>query len=113
MKKIISILKNMYFSGEGRQSPQIYTSWEFIKFVLISYVELNHALYSINYGTWHAVVLSRLNHSKTKVIIITTLWLQIKTLEYSYCHEKLLNAYNKLLIISHWTYKLGMLLLVW
>ena len=46
-KKIISILKNACFSGKGRQSLHI--CYENSK-MLIYYVKLDHALYSINYS---------------------------------------------------------------
>ena len=48
-KKIILILKNVCFSGKGRQSL-IYTYVMKICRMLISYIKLDHALYSINYG---------------------------------------------------------------
>ena len=47
-KKIISILKNARFSGKGRQSFHVMR----ILRMLISYVKLDHALYSINYGNY-------------------------------------------------------------
>ena len=53
-KKIISILKNARFSGKGRQSLiyiYIYTHVMRIRKMLISYVRLDHMLYSINYGS--------------------------------------------------------------
>ena len=45
-KKIISILKNACFSGKGRQWLHIH-----VMRICISYVKLDHTLYSINYGT--------------------------------------------------------------
>ena len=50
-KKIISKLKNARFSGKGRQSLHKYINVMRIRKILIYCVKLDHALYSINYGT--------------------------------------------------------------
>ena len=47
-KKIISILKNVCFSGKGCQSLHINVMR--IRKMLISRIKLDHALYSINYS---------------------------------------------------------------
>ena len=51
-KKIISILKNARFSGKGRQSLHIIIIINIMRICKnrISYVRLDHTLYSINYG---------------------------------------------------------------
>ena len=41
-----NFFENLHFSGKGRQLLHIYTLRE----LLISYVKLDHTLYSINYG---------------------------------------------------------------
>ena len=46
MEKIISILKNVRFSGKGRQSLHVVRICK----MLISYIKLDHTLYLINYG---------------------------------------------------------------
>ena len=50
MEKIISILKNDSFPGKGRESLHIIHVMRICK-MLISYVKLDHTLYSINYGS--------------------------------------------------------------
>ena len=52
MEKKISILKDARFSGEGRQSLHIIIYVMRIRKMLISYVTLDHTLYSINYGIY-------------------------------------------------------------
>ena len=49
MEKKFSISKNARFSGKGRQSLHIYVMRT--RKMLISYIRLDHTLYSINYGT--------------------------------------------------------------
>ena len=48
-KKIISILKNVRFSGEDHQLLHIIHIMR-IRKMLISYIKLDHTLHSINYG---------------------------------------------------------------
>ena len=50
MEKIVSVLKNARFSGKGRQSLHTCIYVMRICKMLISYVKLDHTLYSINYG---------------------------------------------------------------
>ena len=54
-KKIIPFLKNARFSGKGRQSLHIIYVMR-IRKMLISYVRLDHTLYSINYGIIHVSI---------------------------------------------------------
>ena len=49
MEKNFSFLKNARFSGKGRQSLHIYVMR--IHKMRISYVRLDHTLYSINHGS--------------------------------------------------------------
>ena len=50
MEKIVSVLKNVRFSGKGRQSLHTCIYVMSICKMFISYVKLYHTLYSINYG---------------------------------------------------------------
>ena len=71
-KKIISILKNVRFSGKGRQSLHVIRICK----NRISYVRLDHTLYSINYGTIYIIVLKTnpiatiLDSTSNSIIII-------------------------------------------
>ena len=54
MEKIISILKNVQFSGKGCQLLHIIYVMR-IRRMLILHVKLDHTLYSINYGSRYVI----------------------------------------------------------